>query len=40
MSAPGNQRPADRPVIYFEADPDEEALWANLKGELKDLAIV
>ena len=32
--------PADRPVIYFEADPDEEALWANLKGELKDLAIV
>jgi hypothetical protein len=34
------QRPADRPVIYFEADPGEEVLWQSLKGELRDLAIV
>ena len=40
MTTSGPQRPADRPVIYFEADPDEEALWQNLKRELKDLAIV
>jgi hypothetical protein len=40
MTISGTQRPADRPVIYFEADPDEEALWQSLKGELRDLAIV
>jgi TIR domain len=40
MTVSGTQRPADRPVIYFEADPDEEALWQSLKGELRDLAIV
>jgi hypothetical protein len=40
MTISGAQRPADRPVIYFEADPDEEALWQNLKGELRDVAIV
>ena len=40
MTTSGPQIPADRPVIYFEADPDEEALWQNLKRELKDLAIV
>jgi len=34
------QKPADRPVIYLDAAPDEEALWRTLKGELKDLAIV
>jgi TIR domain len=40
MTVSGTQRPADRPVIYFEADPDEEALWQSLKGALRDLAIV
>jgi TIR domain len=40
MTISGTQRPADRPVIYFEADPDEETLWQNLKGELRDVAIV
>jgi hypothetical protein len=40
MTNSGPQRPADRPVIYFEADPDEEASWQNLKAELRDLAIV
>jgi hypothetical protein len=34
------QKPADRPVIYLDAAPDEEALWRNLKGELRDVAIV
>src|SRR5262249_40495594 len=37
-SAP--QRPADRPVIYLDADPDDEGLWQSMKGELKDIAIV
>ena len=40
MTISGTQRPADRPVIYFEADPDEETLWQDLKGELRDVAIV
>jgi hypothetical protein len=40
MTVPVAQRPADRPVIYFDADPDEETLWQNLKAELNDLAIV
>jgi hypothetical protein len=40
MTVAGTQRPADRPVIYFDADPDEEALWQDLKGSLRDLAIV
>jgi hypothetical protein len=34
------QKPADRPVIYLDADPDEENLWQDLKGQLKDVAIV
>ena len=40
MTAPPRQKPADRPVIYLDADPDDKALWQTLKGELKDLAIV
>jgi TIR domain len=40
MTVAGTQRPADRPVIYFDADPDEETLWQDLKGALRDLAIV
>jgi hypothetical protein len=40
MTISAMQRAADRPVIYFEADPDEEPLWQNLKGELRDVAIV
>jgi TIR domain len=40
MTVAGTQRPADRPVIYFDADPDEEPLWQDLKGALRDLAIV
>jgi hypothetical protein len=34
------QKPADRPVIYLDADPDDKALWQTLKVELKGLAIV
>jgi hypothetical protein len=34
------QRPADRPVIYLDAAPEAEAVWQNLKGALKDVAIV
>jgi len=40
MTVPGTQRAADRPVIYLDADPDEETLWQDLKGALRDLAIV
>jgi hypothetical protein len=40
MTIPGTQRAADRPVIYLDADPDEETLWQDLKGALRDLAIV
>jgi hypothetical protein len=40
MTTSGTQKPPDRPVIYFEADPDEEILWQSLKGELRDVAIV
>jgi TIR domain len=40
MAASVPQRPADRPVIYLDASPEEEALWQGLKGELKDVAIV
>jgi hypothetical protein len=35
-----SQRPADRPVIYLDAAPEAEALWQNLKGTLRDVAIV
>jgi hypothetical protein len=40
MTAPVRQKPADRPVIYLDADPDDKALWQSLKGALKDVAIV
>jgi hypothetical protein len=40
MVTPAKQKPADRPVIYLDADPDDNALWQMLKGELKDVAIV
>jgi hypothetical protein len=40
LTVPTTQKPADRPVIYLDAAPDEEALWQSVKGELKDLAIV
>jgi hypothetical protein len=40
MTAPARQKPADRPVIYLDADPDDKALWQMLKGEFKGLAIV
>jgi len=40
LTASITQKPADRPVLYLDAPPDDEALWRNLKGELKDLAIV
>src|SRR5262249_36531675 len=40
MTASTTQKPADRPVIYLDADPDEKTLWQNLKCELKDVAIV
>jgi hypothetical protein len=40
MAAPIKQVPADRPVIYLDADPDDNALWQTLKGELKGVAIV
>ena len=34
------QRPADRPVIYLDASPEESALWQQLKGDLREVAIV
>jgi len=34
------QKPADRPVIYLDAPPDDEALWHSLKNDLNDMAIV
>jgi hypothetical protein len=34
------QRPADRPVIYLDANPVEEALWKDKRVELKNVAIV
>ena len=40
MTAPTTQKPADRPVIYLDADPDDKALWQSLKGELRGIAIV
>lgn len=40
MAAPVTQKPPDRPVIYLDASPDEEALWRDLKAELKEVAIV
>ena len=31
-AVPGTQRPADRPVIYLDADPDEEGSMATAEG--------
>jgi len=40
MAAPAKQKPADRPVIYLDADPHDQDLWERLKDELKGVAIV
>jgi hypothetical protein len=40
MAAPAKQKPADRPVIYLDADPHDKDLWETLKGALKGVAIV
>ncbi len=40
MTTPTTQKPADRPVIYLDADPNDKALWQTLKGQLMDVAIV
>ena len=41
MVAHRKQEPADRPVIYFDADPNDIDLWQSLRGELKEgIAIV
>src|SRR5262249_48388287 len=37
---PAKQKPADLPVIYLDADPNDKDLWQTLKGELKGVAIV
>jgi len=38
--ASARQRPADRPVIYLDADPDDQHVWEKYKKELKGVAIV
>jgi TIR domain len=40
MTLSVTQRPADRPVIYLDASPEEETLWQGLKGDLREVAIV
>jgi hypothetical protein len=40
MFASVKQKPADRPVIYFDADPEDKDLWRSLKEDLKGVAVV
>ena len=40
MAVAATQRRADRPVIYLDASPEELALWQQMKGDLREVAIV